>query len=123
MILLRRLNGTDIGVNADLIERVESTPDTVLTLIDGTKYIVGESAEEVVARIIEFRARILSAAEQFSEVVSDSNASRGIPLRLVGSEVAGPALEEQPQPVRVSTPSEPVQREPVAAAASDAPER
>jgi len=123
MILLRRLNGTDIGVNADLIERVESTPDTVLTLIDGTKYIVGESAEEVVARIIEFRARILAAAEQFSEVVGDPNSSRSIPLRLVGSDVAVPALEEQPEPLRVSTPGGHVQRDTVAAAASDTQER
>jgi flagellar protein FlbD len=36
MILLTRLNGSEVGVNADLIERVEATPDTVLSLIDGT---------------------------------------------------------------------------------------
>jgi flagellar protein FlbD len=85
MIQLQRLNGTDIGVNADLIERVESTPDTVLTLIDGTKYIVAEAAEEVVARIIEFRARILAAAEEFSGSIGEQPAGQSIPLRLVGS--------------------------------------
>ncbi len=106
MILLRRLNGTDIGVNADLIERVESTPDTVLTLIDGTKYIVGESAEEVVARIIEFRARILAAAEQFSDIAGGPNQSHAIPLRLVASDADDPALVDRPQPVRVNASSD-----------------
>jgi flagellar protein FlbD len=66
MILLSRLNGSELGINADLIERVESTPDTVLTLIDGTKFIVSEPAEEVVARIIDFRARIIATADQYA---------------------------------------------------------
>ncbi len=85
MILLRRLNGTELGVNADLIERVESTPDTVLTLVDGTKYIVAEPAEEVVARIIDFRARILATAESFADHtdLDDVRAARTVPLRLV----------------------------------------
>lgn len=96
MIQLQRLNGTDIGVNADLIERVESTPDTVLTLIDGTKYIVAERAEEVVARIIEFRARILAAAEAFSGAEGEEPAGAAIPLRLVGA--AHGATEEAPGP-------------------------
>ena len=85
MILLRRLNGSELGVNADLIERVESTPDTVLTLVDGTKYVVTEPAEEVVARIIDFRARILATAETFADGSdgTDHGAERPIPLRLV----------------------------------------
>jgi len=91
MIQLRRLNGTDIGVNADLIERVESTPDTVLTLIDGTKYIVAEPAEEVIARIVEFRARILVAAEEFSGAAGEQPAGQSIPLRLVGNDAGAPA--------------------------------
>ena len=66
MILLSRLNGTELGLNPDLIERVETTPDTVLTLIDGTKYVVAEPAREVVARIIEFRARIIATADEFA---------------------------------------------------------
>ena len=85
MILLRRLNGSELGVNADLIERVESTPDTVLTLVDGTKYVVSEPAEEVVARIIDFRARILAAAETFAE---QEGGTPPTPLRLVSHTVA-----------------------------------
>lgn len=83
MILLRRLNGTELGVNADLIERVESTPDTVLTLVDGTKYVVAEPAEEIVARIIEFRARILRTAEAMGEALVE----RPVPLRLIDGAV------------------------------------
>jgi len=94
MILLRRLNGTELGVNADLIERVEQTPDTVITLVDGTKYIVAEPAAEVVALIVEFRARILATAEAFchAEHPSDSP-SRTVPLRLVEEAApTGPAV-------------------------------
>jgi flagellar protein FlbD len=63
MILLRRLNGTEFGINADLIERIEITPDTVVTLVDGTKYVVADTVEEVIDRIVAFRARIIAAAE------------------------------------------------------------
>jgi len=61
MILLRRLNNALLGLNADLIERIDTTPDTVITLIDGKKYIVAERPEEVVERIIAFRASVLAA--------------------------------------------------------------
>ena len=63
MILLTRLNGSRFGINADLIERVETTGDTVISLIDGTKYVVAESPADIVDRIIEFRARVLAGAE------------------------------------------------------------
>jgi flagellar protein FlbD len=66
MILLTRLNGTQVGLNPDLLERVEHNPDTVLCLIDGTRYVVSESLDEVVARVIEFRARVLSATDQLA---------------------------------------------------------
>ena len=59
MIWVTRLNGSEIVVNADLIETVESTPDTVLTLVDGKKYVVQENAADVVGRIQAFRASIL----------------------------------------------------------------
>lgn len=59
MITVTRLNGSEIVVNTDLIETVEATPDTVLTLVDGKKYVVHETPEEVVSRIREFRVSIL----------------------------------------------------------------
>jgi flagellar protein FlbD len=60
MILLRRLNNAVLGLNADLIERIDATPDTVITLVDGKKYVVAESPEEVVERIVVFRANVLA---------------------------------------------------------------
>lgn len=62
MILVTRLNGSPFAVNPDLLERVEPTPDTVLTLIDGTKYIVTESVTEVISLVREFRASVVVAA-------------------------------------------------------------
>lgn len=59
MISVTRLNGSEIVVNADLIETVEATPDTVITLVDGKKYVVGQTTDEVVERIRQFRAAIL----------------------------------------------------------------
>ena len=59
MIRLTRLNGNPLIVNSDLIKFVEQAPDTVLTLISGEKVIVRENAEEVLARILEFRRSVL----------------------------------------------------------------
>ncbi len=55
MIRLTRLNHVPLVVNSDLIEHVEVTPDTVITLITGQKMMVLESANEVVQRVIDFR--------------------------------------------------------------------
>ena len=58
MIALRRLNNEPIMVNPDLIESLEATPDTVVTLTSGNKLIVRDSMDEVRERIIEFKRRI-----------------------------------------------------------------
>jgi len=62
MILVTRLNGPQIAINADLIERAEATPDTILTLVDGTKYVVVEHVEEIIERVKHFRASVLVTA-------------------------------------------------------------
>ena len=71
MIWVTRLNGSEIVVNADLIETVESTPDTVVTLVDGKKYVVHESARDIVERVRAYRAAILSLLEHGGSSVSD----------------------------------------------------
>ena len=58
MIRLTRLNHVPLMVNSDLIEHVEVTPDTVISLTTGQKFMVLESAEAVRDRIIEFRRAI-----------------------------------------------------------------
>lgn len=55
MINLTRLDGAELVVNAELIELVEATPDTHLTLVDGRTLIVQESPAEVVARVVAYR--------------------------------------------------------------------
>jgi flagellar protein FlbD len=62
MIRLTRINETEFYVNGDLIEFVDTTPDTVLTLTTGEKVRVRESAEEVVERVVEYKRRVASGA-------------------------------------------------------------
>ena len=57
MIYVTRLNNKVFAINPDLIETLESTPDTVITLTDETKYIVKEPLEEIIERIAAFRRR------------------------------------------------------------------
>lgn len=63
MIKLHRIRGEEFFLNADLVESVENTPDTVLTLFDGRKIVVHETAEEVAEIITLFRASILRLAD------------------------------------------------------------
>ncbi|MFN8034886.1 MAG: flagellar FlbD family protein [Acidimicrobiia bacterium] len=79
MITLTRLNGPPLAINCDLIERAEATPDTVLTLVDGTKYVVSESVEEVVERVREFRASVIALANRLDVQLPP----HGTTLRLV----------------------------------------
>ena len=55
MITVTRLDGDELVVNAELIELVEATPDTHLTLTDGRQMIIQESPDVVVARVIAYR--------------------------------------------------------------------
>jgi flagellar protein FlbD len=55
MITLTRLNNDELIINADLIEMIERTPDTVLTLTTGRKIMVRESADSVIDKVIEYR--------------------------------------------------------------------
>jgi flagellar protein FlbD len=59
MITLTRLNRALIVLNSDLIEHIDVTPDTVITLTNGQILRVRESADEVVERIVEFRGRVI----------------------------------------------------------------
>jgi uncharacterized protein YlzI (FlbEa/FlbD family) len=59
MIQLTRLNNQPLVVNSDLIKTIESAPDTVITLLNGEKIVVRETGEKILARIVEFRRRVL----------------------------------------------------------------
>ncbi|HEY3330506.1 MAG TPA: flagellar FlbD family protein [Capsulimonadaceae bacterium] len=58
MIHVTRLNHADLIINADLIEFIESTPDTVLTLLTGKKMMVLETPDQIVERVIEYRHKV-----------------------------------------------------------------
>ena len=57
MIQLTRLNGEKIIINVDLIEIMEETPDTVVTLTTGKKYVVKERAQEIIQEVVRFKKR------------------------------------------------------------------
>ena len=72
MISLTRLSGSVFVLNADLIERLDSTPDTVITLVDGKKYVVTETMSEVVDSIRAYRSAVIA----FSAVAPEAPSPR-----------------------------------------------
>jgi flagellar protein FlbD len=58
MIELTRINHIPLVLNSDLIEHIETTPDTVISLTTGQKYVVLEPSTEVIRKVIDFRRAI-----------------------------------------------------------------
>jgi len=58
MIKVKRINGKDFVINYELIEFIEETPDTVITLTTGKKVIVKDSVDEIIAKILSFKKQI-----------------------------------------------------------------
>ncbi|MFD1211454.1 flagellar FlbD family protein [Arthrobacter sp. GCM10027362] len=69
MIVVTRLNESRFAVNPDLIERIHASPDTTLVMVDGAKYIVTETMEEVIEMIAGYRAYILNLARDMPAAV------------------------------------------------------
>ena len=67
MIKVRRLNGKEFVVNSDLILYVEETPDTVITLTTGQKVVVIESVDEIINKVIEFKAKPIEYKRRVEE--------------------------------------------------------
>lgn len=63
MLQLTRLSGPVFALNPDLIERAEATPDTVVTLVNGSKYVIRETLDELTDLIFNYRADIIAAAQ------------------------------------------------------------
>jgi flagellar protein FlbD len=55
MIKVTRLNNTELVINADLIEFVESIPDTIISLTTGKKIMVRESIDDIIERVAKFK--------------------------------------------------------------------
>ncbi len=66
MIRLTRLNHQEITINADLIEHLESTPDTLIKMVNGQTIMVRESIDEVVERIVHYKRQVLGLVENLS---------------------------------------------------------
>ena len=64
MILVTRLNGAVFALNPDLVERADCTPDTVITLVDGTKYVIAESVPEFIDSVRHYRASLIASASR-----------------------------------------------------------
>lgn len=58
MIILTKINNQDFVINSDLIETIEQTPDTIITMTTGNKYVVKQSQEEIIRRIIQYKRKI-----------------------------------------------------------------
>lgn len=58
MIKVTRLDGSELIVNCELVEFVEQTPDTVISLVNGRKIIVKEDAKAIVDKVIEYKRGI-----------------------------------------------------------------
>jgi flagellar protein FlbD len=68
VILLTRFHsGERFAVNPDLVERVEETPDTVITLTNGTKHVVRESIDEIIESVQIVKATTLALARRMVE--------------------------------------------------------
>jgi len=64
MIKLTRFDQRKLVVNADLIEFVEATPDTIISLTTGKKILVQEGVDEIIDKVVEYRSRILPAIRE-----------------------------------------------------------
>lgn len=60
MIQVSKLNDKDYYINCDLIETIESTPDTTITTTNGRKVVVRESVDEVIEKIVEYKRKIFT---------------------------------------------------------------
>lgn len=66
MIVVTRLNRTRFALNPDLIERIQASPDTTIILVDAATFVVIETMDEVIAKITDYRARVLAAAANWT---------------------------------------------------------
>jgi flagellar protein FlbD len=76
MIRLTRLNRAPLVLNSDLIEHIDVTPDTVITLTTGQILRVRESAEEVVQKIVDFRRMVFGPGDP-STICQEARPSAG----------------------------------------------
>jgi flagellar protein FlbD len=83
MIQLTRINRTALVLNSDLIEHMEITPDTLISMTTGQKFMVRESADEVIAKVIAFRRLICEGTAPCPAIATrDSSRAAAVDGRL-----------------------------------------
>jgi flagellar protein FlbD len=75
MIPVTKFNRSTVYINATLVETVESTPDTLITLVNGKKLIVRETVEEVLKRVEEYYRRVGLIAVQVQQNAEETDVS------------------------------------------------
>ena len=70
MIKVKKINGKDLIINAELIEFVEKTPDTIISMTTGKKIIVKDTSEELIKKVIEYRREIFPF-KRFKKLTED----------------------------------------------------
>ena len=68
MITLHKLNGSEFVVNAELIETLEPGPETMVLLATGNKLLVREKADEIVAKVVEYRKAVNSSGKAVNPI-------------------------------------------------------
>jgi flagellar protein FlbD len=91
VLQLTRLSGPLFALNPDLIERAEATPDTVVTLVNGSKYVIRETLEELVELIQAYRADIIVAAHHAGAVTPTATLGSAAAARSVAARAEPPA--------------------------------
>ncbi len=71
MIELHKIDNTKILLNSDLIECVEETPDTIITLVTGNKYVVVEKFNEILEKVIDFRKKINAQGISYIQIMKE----------------------------------------------------
>lgn len=79
MITLTRLSGSVFVLNSDLIERIDCTPDSVVTLIDGKKYVVTESLEAIIEAVRAYRSQVIAFGSQLADAHPEAASATAVP--------------------------------------------
>jgi flagellar protein FlbD len=59
MVKITRLNDSVLIINADMIQFLEATPDTIITLTDGRKVVAKESVDDIIEKVVDYKRRLL----------------------------------------------------------------
>ena len=73
MIKVTRFNKKEFYINCEHIETIESTPDTIITLTNSKKYVVIESIDEIIAKVIEYKKKLFIGAFTESSMIKENN--------------------------------------------------